>query len=108
MDPNIRDKILSHPRARELAQWMPPQPSVKEFRDRLGGTGVSDDELLLRYFSSEEDVEAMQAADPSKGSFTVKHPAVTLLESLLKRNDRRQIYIQTKNMRLRLEKRAAN
>jgi hypothetical protein len=30
------------------------------------------------------------------------------LESLLKRNDRRQIYIQTKDIRVRLEKRAAD
>jgi oxaloacetate decarboxylase alpha subunit len=108
MDPNIRDKILSRPRARELAGWVPPQPSVQAFRERLGGAGVSDDELLLRYFSSEEDVEAMKAAGPSKGSFSVKHPVVMLLESLLKRNNRRQIYIQTKNARLRLEKRAAD
>jgi oxaloacetate decarboxylase (Na+ extruding) subunit alpha len=108
IDPNVRDRVLSRPRARELAHWIPPQPSVKEFRDRLGGAGVSDDELLLRYFSSEADVEAMQAAGPPNGSFRVKHPLVMLLESLLKRNDRRQIYIQTKDIRVRLEKRAAD
>jgi oxaloacetate decarboxylase alpha subunit len=105
MDPDIRDKVLSRPRARELALRTPPQPSVKEFRDRLGGAGVSDDELLLRYFSSEEDVEAMKAAGPPRGSFGIKHPLVMLLESLLKQSNRRQIYIQTRNMHLRLEKR---
>jgi rRNA pseudouridine-1189 N-methylase Emg1 (Nep1/Mra1 family) len=84
---------------------MPPHPSVKEFRDRLGGAGVSDDELLLRYFSSEQDVEAMKGAGPPQGSFGINHPLVMLLESLLKQNNRRQIYIQTRSMRLRLEKR---
>jgi oxaloacetate decarboxylase alpha subunit len=105
MDPNIRDRVLSRPRARELAHWTPPQPSVKEFRGRLGGAGLSDDELLLRYFSSERDVAAMKLAGPPKGSFSIKHPLVMLLESLIKQNNRRQIYIQTTNMRLRLEKR---
>jgi oxaloacetate decarboxylase (Na+ extruding) subunit alpha len=105
MDPNIRAKVLSRPRARELARWTPPHPSVKEFRDRLGGAGVSDDELLLRYFSSEQDVEAMKGAGPPRSSFGMKHPLVMLLESLLKQNNRRQIYIQTRSMRLRLEKR---
>jgi oxaloacetate decarboxylase alpha subunit len=106
IEPNIKDKILGRPRAQELARWIPPQPSVKKFRDRLGGAGVSDDDLLLRYLSSEEDVEAMKAAGRSKNSFSVKHPVIMLLESLLERNERRQIYVQTKNMRLRLEKRA--
>jgi oxaloacetate decarboxylase (Na+ extruding) subunit alpha len=105
MDPNIRDRVLSRPRARELAHWMPPQPTLKEFRDRLGGAGVSDDDLLLRYFSSERDVEAMMVAGPPKGSFGIKHPVVRLLESLLEQNNCRRLCIQTENMRLRLEKR---
>jgi oxaloacetate decarboxylase (Na+ extruding) subunit alpha len=108
MNANIKDKVLSRPRARELARWIPPQPSIKEFRDRLGGVGVSDDELLLRYFSSQQDVEAMKAAGPPNGSFGVRHPLVRLLESLLQQNKRRQIHIQTGRLRLHLEKRASD
>ena len=62
MDPDVRDRILDRPRARELRSWQPPETSVKELREKIGGAGVSDDELLLRYFTSEEDVRAMQQA----------------------------------------------
>jgi hypothetical protein len=54
IDPNIRDRILSHPRARDLEGSEPPQPSLDEVRREIGGPGVSDDEFLLRYIVREE------------------------------------------------------
>jgi oxaloacetate decarboxylase alpha subunit len=105
MDANIRDKILSRPRARELARRPPPQPSLKDFRARLSGAGASDDELLLRYFSSEKDIEAMKAAGPPKEYSSVAHPLLKLLETLAKQDKRRQVYIRSASMSLCLEKR---
>jgi oxaloacetate decarboxylase alpha subunit len=105
MDANIRDKILSRPRAKELARWTPPQPSLQDIRARLGATGVSDDELLLRYFSSEKDVESMKAAGPPKEYYSVAHPLLTLLEIIARQDKRRQVYIRTPSMSLCLEKR---
>jgi oxaloacetate decarboxylase alpha subunit len=105
MQPNVKDKILSRPRARELAQWEPPQPTLKKFREQLGEPGVSDDELLLRYFSSEHDVAAMKAAGRPQEYLNAKHPVVKLLESLSKQDNRRQIYIRTGEASIRLEKR---
>src|SRR3970282_49152 len=32
IDPNVRDRILDRLRARELAHWQPPQPSLNEVR----------------------------------------------------------------------------
>src|SRR4030042_1761596 len=46
IDPNIKDRILGLPRAKELSNWEPPQPSIKEVRQQLGGPEISDDELL--------------------------------------------------------------
>ncbi len=62
MDPNVRDKIVGSARAKELACWEPEQPSLNEVRRSLGGPGVSDDELLMRYFTDAEQVAAMRAA----------------------------------------------
>ena len=62
MDPDVRDRVLDRPRARSLAQWQPPQPSLQELRRSLGATGLSDDELLLTFFTSKEDVGAMRSA----------------------------------------------
>ena len=106
LEPNVKDRILSRPRAKELAAREPPCLSLKKLREQLAGSGVSDDDLLLRYFSSAEDVAAMKAAGPPMTSFGVRHPLLTLLETLTKQDPRRQIYIQTKGASLRLEKRA--
>ena len=62
MDPDVRDKVLDRPRARALARWQPPQPSLQELRRTLGATGVSDDELLMYFFTSKKDVGIMRSA----------------------------------------------
>lgn len=77
MDPNVRDRILDRERARSLARWQPEQPTLDEVRRDLGGPGVDDDELLLRYFTDPQQVAAMRAAGP------VKPDAGTSLQRLL-------------------------
>jgi oxaloacetate decarboxylase alpha subunit len=62
MEQNARDKILARERSKELARWVPEQPSLAEIRRTLGGPGVSDDDLLLRYFSDAQQVAQMRAA----------------------------------------------
>lgn len=103
MNTSIKDKILDRPRAQELAEWRPPQQSLNELREQLGGPGVSDDDLLLRYFSSQEDVAAMKAAAVPK-PYSGAHPLLNLLESLLKQEERRQIYVRAGRTSIRLEK----
>ena len=104
MDPNVKDKILSRPRAKELAKWKYPQTTVKELRQKLGGPGVSDDELLLRFFTGKDDVAAMRAAGPPKEYLSARRPLVTLISELSKRSECRNIYIQKGGLSLRLEK----
>jgi len=104
---NVRDKILSRPRAKELAKWTLPQISVKEFRAKFGGDGVSDDEKILRYFAGEDYVASMKAAPPAKDHTSTETPLLTLISSLAQRKNTRQIFIQRKDFSLRLEKRSA-
>src|SRR4030042_5527297 len=92
MDPDVRDKILSRSRAKELATWKVPETSVQELREKLGGPGVSDDEFLLRYFAGNDDGDAMKAAGPPKQYLTTTRPLVTLIEELTKRRSCHQIY----------------
>jgi oxaloacetate decarboxylase alpha subunit len=61
--PDVLDKILSSPRAAQLEKWVRPDPSLKEIRSRFGA-GISDEELLLRFMFSDEEVDAMLAAGP--------------------------------------------
>ena len=63
----IKEMILSLPRAKELAVCEQPQPSIEEVRQKLGGPSVSDDELILRFIVQEEkEIQAMRAAGPPK------------------------------------------
>ena len=63
VDPDVLDKILSTPRARALQQWTRPNPTLAEIRGRFA-TGISDEELLLRFMTSNEEVDKMMAAGP--------------------------------------------
>jgi oxaloacetate decarboxylase (Na+ extruding) subunit alpha len=106
LEPNVRDKILARPRAGELRSWTPAQPSLNQLKDRLGGRNISDDELLLRYFSSEQDVQALKASPSPRTHLSAGNSLVQLIERLTKRDARRQVYIRTREISLRLEQRA--
>ena len=84
IDPNVKDRILSCQRANELADWQPPQPTLNEVRQQHGGAGVSDDEMLLRYFAGEDQVNAMRAAGPTGKSIGADHGLVGMIEELSK------------------------
>ncbi len=107
MDPNVKDKILSSPRAKKWEGWIPPNPSIREVRRKLGGRGVSDEELVLRVYAGKDSVKAMLAAGAPKEYLNARHPLVTLIGELSQKNDCRQIHIQRKGLSLRLEKRGS-
>ena len=81
IDPNVRDVILSSPRAKELAKTQPEQLSAKELRQRYGGPGVSDDELLLRIAADKESVDAMRRARAVSGQ-NGADPLISLIDRL--------------------------
>ncbi|WP_027928997.1 carboxyl transferase [Amycolatopsis thermoflava] len=63
LDPDVQDRILASERAKKLADWVRPQPSIEEIRRKFP-LGISDEELLLRYLTSDEEVDAMKNAGP--------------------------------------------
>jgi len=105
MDPEVKDKILNRPRARELAKWVAPEPSIHEVRQKIGGPGVSDEELLLRWLLHEEEIAAMRAAGPIREYSTVINPLVALIEELARRADCSRIQMEKPGFALTLEKR---
>ena len=66
MDTDVKDKILSRPRAKEWANWSVPEMSLPEVRRKVGGPNVSDEELVLRVIAGEPAVDAMLAAGAPK------------------------------------------
>ena len=87
MDPDVKDRILSTPRAKELANWERPDPSLAEMRASYGGAGVSDEEVMLRWITSEAEVTAVKAAGPPAEYRSDMHPLVARLGRLLRQAD---------------------
>ena len=103
MDPNLRDRICSAPRARELACWRVPDPSLEEVRRQLGGAGVDDDELMLRYFAGADAVTTMRAAPPrSEFEIDGRVPIVALIKGMMKTPNVAKININTGDLALHL------
>jgi hypothetical protein len=76
--------------------------SLKEFREKFGGAGVSDDDALLNYFAGAESVAAMKAAGPARDYVGATVPLRRLIEQLAARKERRFVDIQRPGLKLRL------
>ena len=107
MDTGVKDKILSRPRAKEWANWSVPEMSLPEVRRKVGGSNVSDEELVLRVIAGDPAVDGMLAAGAPKDYSVISQPLALLISELAKRKQYRQVYIQKNGFTLRLEKAGA-
>jgi len=103
LDPRVMDRIASLPRARELAAE-PPMAPVEELRARLG-SGLSDEEFLLRATMPQTQVDAMQAAGPAPRRYDPASPPVLeLIRALTARRDLTQVAVEKPGFRLTLRR----
>jgi oxaloacetate decarboxylase alpha subunit len=56
MDAEVKDKILSSPKAKKLASWAPPDIRLKDIRKAIG-SDLSDEQLLLRLLNPDPEVK---------------------------------------------------
>ncbi len=104
IDGNLKDRILSRPRAKELRRVRPPDMSLKNFREKFGGPGVSDDDALLNYFAGGDHVAAMKAAAPL-GKHNVDTAAlIRLISELTTHKNRRSVEIEGRGLTLRMRR----
>jgi oxaloacetate decarboxylase (Na+ extruding) subunit alpha len=107
VDPNVRERIVSRPRAREVAAWVPPQTTLAEFRTQFGGGGVDDDEMLLRYFAGIDETDAMRRAPLRPGGLDAHQPLTRLIEALGKKKNFGQLRIEKSGMVIQLGRTAS-
>jgi len=107
LDPQVKTKILDRPRGKEWARWRPPEPTIPEIRKKMDAQGVSDEELLLRWNLSMEEIATMRAAGAPKEYLTARQPLVSLLDELSKRNQYRRIVVQKGEMVISLQRGAS-
>lgn len=103
VDPNIKDRILARPRARELAAE-PPPPSLAELRRRFGAS-MPDEEFLLRAVMPTDQVDAMLAAGPAVRHYNPDtRPLLTLIRELTARTDAAELLVEKPGYRLELRR----
>lgn len=103
IDPNVKDRILSLPRARELSAWEVPQPSVREVRKNLECEGVDDEEMLLRYIVQDDKaIQAMRASAAPSAYPIASQSLSALLQEIMRQKDLSEVWIQKEDFSLRL------
>ncbi len=105
MEPDVRDKILDRPRAREWKQWEQPEPTLREIRQKYG-VHLSDEDLILHYFAGEEYVKAMPDGGRPRAHLDASQPLVKIIEQLSKRKGSNQVFIRRTGFSIRMEKRS--
>jgi oxaloacetate decarboxylase alpha subunit len=109
MDQNLKDRLLSLPRAVELANRQNPDISLKEIREKLGGPTLSDEEFLLRYvMKGDQEIKAMRAAGPPRQYHSAASPLATLIQDLKKYSGVRYVQVQRGDTSLILQKRSSS
>lgn len=101
IDPDVKDRILSRPRAKDIMAE-PPAPSLTEMRKQFPAN-ISDEEFILRATMPAEEVNAMVAAGPAKRHYNpdVK-PVLKLLRGLQQGPESSEVLIEKPDFRLQL------
>jgi oxaloacetate decarboxylase alpha subunit len=107
MDQEVRARILDRPRAKEIKAQSREHPTIADMRRDLDAATVSEEELLLRWLLSKEDIAAMRAAGPAKPYVTTRHPLVKLMADLVQRSECNLIHVSKPGFSLKLERTGA-
>ncbi|HEX2930760.1 MAG TPA: biotin carboxyl carrier protein, partial [Candidatus Binatia bacterium] len=105
MDPEIKDKVLSRPRAKEWTHWEQPEPTLQEIRQKFG-VNLSDEDLIIRYYAGEDYVKALPNNGKPREYLDATQPLVKVIEQLAKRQESNQVYIKQPGFTIRMEKRS--
>ncbi len=103
MDPNLKDRLLSHPNAKRLEakykmqQEMAEQEiPIKKLKSDLGIPRATDEEFLLHWImQGDEEIKKMrEEGGKYKTYYTGKEPLVLLLKELSKDRDISRLHLQ--------------
>jgi hypothetical protein len=75
-------------------------------RKQYGGPGLSDEELLLRFYAGPEFVDALKFAPPRKEYLDTRRPLVRLVEELSRKRDLSHVYIRKGDLSISIGRKA--
>jgi oxaloacetate decarboxylase alpha subunit len=83
IDPNVKDIIMSSPRAKQVDASPPSQPSIEDLRAEYGTD--DDDELILRALVPGEGLEKMRKSGPVRTTYSyLSSPELQEVSRLMK------------------------
>lgn len=103
MDPDVRDRILDRPRARQLMNHVFEEPTLAEVRAKFG-QGLTDEELITRFYVDADAVAQMRRlpepqAEPLNGS-----SLVDIVERLSRVEGRREVSFTAPGLSVQLRR----
>lgn len=106
IDPDILDRIMSSPRARDVLANPPQQPTLEDLKKQYGTQ--DEDELILRATVPEADIAKMRAAGPVKRTYPLlSSPELERVRKLMKMTRSPVIEIKSSAMNVSLRRRPA-
>jgi oxaloacetate decarboxylase alpha subunit len=104
IDPQVLDRIMSAPRAKQIVASPPEQPTIEELRKRYGTD--DDDELILRALVPAAELEKMRAAGPVKRSYPLlSSPELEQVRLLMAMTKLPVVELRSPGLSARLERR---
>lgn len=105
VDPDVKDRILSTPRGRELTGWTRPQMTLDEVRVSYAGRAdISDEDLFRLHFAPSEDIEATRAAGPMRTSYRVSSDLPDVIERAVAVRGARSVSVRQGQMSVDLHR----
>ena len=105
IDPDVKDRILSSKRAKELQNWERPDKTLAEVREEYGGRDLSDEELIRRHFAPVKDIEATRAAGPLRRDYPFRDALPDVIAQALQRSDgTRRLSVRTSDVSIELRR----
>ncbi|MGH3327992.1 MAG: hypothetical protein ACRDPT_09425 [Streptomycetales bacterium] len=104
MDPDVRDRILDRPRARDITAHQEPQPTLAELRARYG-RDIRDEDLILRAIVGDDAVDVVERSADRRRHISTDRPLVWLVRELVERDDHRFVSIRRRDFSLTMLRR---
>jgi len=105
IEPDVLDRIMTSPRAREVLDSPPEQPSIEDLQKRYGTT--DPDELILRALVPEPALKKMWQSGPVKTTYPLlSSPELDRVRKLLRIANLPLLQIRSAEMNLTLRKSA--
>ncbi len=105
IDPWVKERVLSLPRARELDVPL-PEPTLEELRRTFGAT-ISGEELLLRWALPADQVDAALArkiGHPASTGNNLTHPIAQLIAEVARKPSISYFHLEKDGIRLTLRR----